>query len=36
MTRSHRRWHLVIWLLAAPLLLAGLVLSMVLRGEALP
>jgi hypothetical protein len=36
MTRSQRRWHLWLWLLLAPALLAGLVLSVALRTEALP
>jgi hypothetical protein len=31
MTRSHRWWHLLLWLLLAPVILAGLVLSIVLR-----
>jgi hypothetical protein len=35
-TRSHRRWHLWLWLLLAPVVLAGLVLSVVLRRGAQP
>ena len=36
MTRSHRRWHLYLWLLVGPLVALGFVLALVLRREALP
>jgi hypothetical protein len=36
MTRSLRRWHLLLWLVLGPLLLAGLALSVAFRPEALP
>lgn len=36
MTRSHRRWHLILWLILGPVLLLGLVLGLLLRPEALP
>ncbi len=36
MTRSHRRWHLWLWLVLGPVVLAGLILSFALRTEALP
>jgi hypothetical protein len=36
MTRQHRRWHLWMWLVLGPLALAGLILSIVLRAEAVP
>jgi hypothetical protein len=31
MTRQHRRWHLWMWLILAPLLAASLILSLVSR-----
>jgi hypothetical protein len=36
MTRQHRRRHLWLWLVLGPLALVGLILSIVLRAEALP
>jgi hypothetical protein len=36
MTRSQRRWHLWIWLVLGPLVVDGLVLSVLLRGKVLP
>lgn len=36
MTRHHRRWHLLLWLLLGPLVLAGLTLALAYRPEALP
>jgi hypothetical protein len=36
MTRSHRRWHVLLWLLLGPLAAAGLILSLALRAESLP
>lgn len=33
MTRSHRRWHLILWLMIAPLLFLGLLLSILWRRE---
>jgi hypothetical protein len=36
MTRLHRRWHLWLWLILGPLILTGLILSVVFRPEALP
>jgi hypothetical protein len=36
MTRRHRRWHLVVWLVVGPLLLAGLVVCWLARPEVLP
>jgi hypothetical protein len=36
MTRSHRKWHLWLWLVLGPLTAAGLVLGLVLRTENLP
>ena len=36
MTRSHRRWHLCLWLVLGPLVLAGLALSAVFRAETFP
>jgi hypothetical protein len=31
MTRMHRRWHLALWVVIAPLLLAGLTAGILLR-----
>ena len=31
MTRSHRRWHLAVWLAIGPLLALGLFLSLLWR-----
>jgi hypothetical protein len=36
MTRSHRLWHLWLWLVLGPLVLAGLILSVAFAPEALP
>ena len=36
MTRSHRRWHLYLWLLVGLLVALGFVLALVVRREALP
>jgi hypothetical protein len=36
MTRSHRRWHLWLWLVLGPLVAAALILSVVRRPEVLP
>ena len=36
MTRSHRRWHLLLWLAIGPLVTLLLVLSLLWRREALP
>jgi hypothetical protein len=36
MTRQHRRWHVWLWLVLGPLVLVGLILSIVLRAEAVP
>jgi hypothetical protein len=35
MTRSHRQWHLWLWLVLGPLALIGLLLSVAWRGEVL-
>jgi hypothetical protein len=36
MTRSHRRWHLWLWLALWPLVLTGLILSVAFRPEVGP
>ena len=36
MTIRHRRWHLTLWLIVAPLVGTLLILSLVLRGEVTP
>lgn len=34
MTRAHRRWHLVAWLLIGPVLALGMLLGVLLRPAA--
>lgn len=36
MIRAHRRWHLWLWLIFGPLIVLGLLLSVVQRQEMLP
>ena len=36
MTRAHRRWHLCLWIVLGTLVLAGLILSVAHRPEAVP
>lgn len=36
MTRSHRRWHVWLWLVLGPLIALVFILSILLRSEMLP
>lgn len=36
MTRSHRRWHLLAWLVLAPLIVVGLIVALWSRVGGVP